>query len=257
VFFNRVNGKCQDKRLFILLSLFLVTVGMFLCRSFMRRCVIAGIQRVKGVATVSDRVKEYGPAVKARLAGDFERVGVTWPPRKMALIGLKDEKSLEAWISQDGDTYHLLKSYPILNASGKPGPKLKEGDCQVPEGLYRIESLNPNSRFHLSLRVNYPNDYDKRMAVHEERTDLGGDIMIHGGHSSIGCLAMGDLAAEELFVLAAETGVDNISVILSPVDFRTKEFEGDFSSMPSWIPDLYDQIKAVLMKYPKRTDGTN
>lgn len=121
---------------------------------------------------------------------------------------------------------------------------------------FSLPTLTTKTPF-LEVLQEAPNDYDKRMAVHEERTDLGGDIMIHGGHSSIGCLAMGDLAAEELFVLAAETGVDNISVILSPVDFRTKEFEGDFSSMPSWIPDLYDQIKAVLMKYPKRTDGTN
>ena len=45
--------------------------------------------------------------------------------------------------------------------------------------------------------------------------------MIHGSSVSVGCLAMGDPAIEELFVLAAETGLENIKVILSPVDFRT------------------------------------
>jgi murein L,D-transpeptidase YafK len=138
-----------------------------------------------------------------------------------------------------------------LKASGKLGPKLREGDRQVPEGLYRIESLNPNSRFHLSLRVNYPNAFDRDMAAREGRTNLGGDIMIHGSKVSIGCLAMGDTAAEDLFVLAAETGIDNISVILSPLDFRVRDFEGDFSTMPHWIPELYKRIRTELRKYAK------
>jgi hypothetical protein len=60
---------------------------------------------------------------------------------------------------------------------------------------------------------------------------------------------MGDPSAEDLFILAAETGVDNISVILSPVDFRVRDFEGDFSKMPGWVPELYEQIKAELMAY--------
>ena len=204
---------------------------------------------VKGQATVRERVEQYGQIVQDRLMGDFERVGVEWPPNKMVLIGLKDEKLLEVWVSQDGEIYHFLKSYPILKASGKLGPKLQEGDYQVPEGLYRIESLNPNSRFHLSLRVNYPNDFDRTTADREGRSNLGGDIMIHGSKVSIGCLAMGDPAAEDLFILAAETGVDNVSVILSPIDFRVRDFEGDFSRMPSWTPKLYEQIKQALLPY--------
>ena len=57
----------------------------------------------------------------------------------------------------------------------------------------------------------------------EGRSKLGGDIMIHGGAASIGCLAMGDPATEDLFVLAAETGIKNISVILTPLDFRVRD----------------------------------
>ncbi|MEN8127475.1 MAG: L,D-transpeptidase family protein, partial [Planctomycetota bacterium] len=200
------------------------------------------------------RVEQYGQVVQERLSGDFEQAGAKWPPKKMVLIGLKEEKLLEVWVSQDGDRYCFLKSYPILGTSGKLGPKLKEGDLQVPEGLYRIESLNPNSRFHLSLRVNYPNAFDRKMAAREGRTNLGGDIMIHGSRCSIGCLAMGNPAAEDLFILAAETGVDNISVILSPVDFRVRDFKGDFSQMLSWVPGLYEQIKDELTNYSKRTD---
>lgn len=83
-----------------------------------------------------------------------------------------------------------------------------------PEGVYVIEWLNPNSRYHLSMRVSYPNAWDRQEATRENRTQLGGDIMIHGSNASIGCLAMGDEAAEDLFILAARTGISHVDVIL-------------------------------------------
>ncbi|MFN2508264.1 MAG: hypothetical protein ABR589_05780, partial [Chthoniobacterales bacterium] len=88
------------------------------------------------------------------------------------------------------------------------------------EGIYRVEGLNPNSRFHLSLRLDYPNGFDRARALAEGRTKLGGQIMIHGDIVSKGCFAMGDPASEDLFVLAALTGIANVRVILTPVDFR-------------------------------------
>ena len=124
---------------------------------------------------------------------------------------------------------------------------------QVPEGLYRIESLNPNSLYHLALRVDYPNQLDKAKGKLDGRADLGGDIMIHGKDCSIGCLAMGDEAAEELFVLTAETGIENITVILSPVDFRTGELPARMPAVPDWTPELYDSIRLELKKLEKTT----
>lgn len=94
----------------------------------------------------------------------------------------------------------FLFAYHILAASGTVGPKLREGDEQVPEGIYSISGLNPNSQFHLSLRVDYPNTNDRQQAQLESRTNLGQDIMIHGRAASIGCLALGDEAAEDLFI---------------------------------------------------------
>ena len=55
----------------------------------------------------------------------------------------------------------MICVYPVLGASGVLGPKLKEGDRQVPEGVYRVPELNPNSDFHLSLRLDYPNEFDR------------------------------------------------------------------------------------------------
>ena len=231
------------KRIHILLIVLLLTVCAFPFRAEIRGPVAALIQVLKGKRTVADRVRQFGPAVKERLAPNFDKIGVVYPPKKMVLVGFKQENRLEVWVS---DPPKLLKSYPILSASGTLGPKLKEGDMQVPEGLYRIESLNPNSLYHLALRINYPNQFDKSKGKAEKRNDLGCDIMIHGKNCSIGCLAMGDEAAEELFVLAGETGIEDITVILSPVDFRTRGLPRNMPRIPPWTAKLYDSIKLEL-----------
>ena len=133
-------------------------------------------------------------------------------------------------------------------------PKLREGDGQAPEGLYRIESLNPNSAYHLSLRVNYPNAQDRKRGAEDGRTDLGSDIMIHGRDVSIGCLAMGDAAAEDLFVLAADTGIKNIAVIMCPVDFRVRELPGNMPPLPGWCGELYGEIRQALRTFDPAAD---
>lgn len=81
--------------------------------------------------------------------------------------------------------------------------------------------------------------------VRDGRTELGGDIMIHGKAASIGCIAIGDEAAEEIFTLAAETGRANVTVICSPVDFRKQKLAPGVNQ-PSWLPELYRQIAQRL-----------
>ncbi|MCD4824188.1 MAG: hypothetical protein K8S55_06235 [Phycisphaerae bacterium] len=236
------------KRIHILFALLVLAGCAFCFRAQLRQSVVAAIQILKGRKTVAGRVDEFGDAVRERLGPDFERIGIAYPPEKIILVGLKRENLLELWVSQNQEKPKLLKSYPILGASGILGPKLKEGDMQVPEGLYRVESLNPNSLYHLALRVNYPNEFDRAKGTLDGRENLGCDIMIHGKNCSIGCLAMGDEAAEELFVLAAETGIDNISVILSPVDFRTRELPSNMPEIPEWTAELYNSIRTELNK---------
>lgn len=204
-----------------------------------------------GRYNVEQRLVQFGPAARARLLPDFDKVDLAYPPKKLVLVGLKEEKILEVWASRDSINFVYVKNYPILGASGRPGPKLREGDLQVPEGIYKVESLNPNSMFHLALRLNYPNEFDRAKAKLDGRTTLGGDIMIHGSTGSIGCLAMGDETAEDLFVLAAEVGIENISVILSPTDFRVYELPIKRNDLPSWTDELYTNIKVELSKLTK------
>lgn len=104
-----------------------------------------------------------------------------------------------------------LKSYPIALGGNPDGPKERQGDNKTPEGIYRIESKNRNSSFHLALRISYPNEKDKQRA-RELGVSPGGDIMIHGiknGFSWVGglhtevdwtkgCIAVTDEEIEEI-----------------------------------------------------------
>jgi len=209
------------------------------------------IQVFKGRTSVPERVTQFGCIVHKRLATRFAEIDVSYPPKKIILVGLKQERILEVWLSNEPEKFSFLKAYPILAASGTLGPKLAEGDKQVPEGIYKIALLNPNSLFHLALRVDYPNSFDKAKGSLDGRTNLGTDIMIHGKSASIGCLAMGDEAAEELFVMAAETGIENITLILSPVDFRVAPLPSGLSNLPGWTSELYADIQRELLKLTK------
>ena len=205
--------------------------------------------------TVEDRVAEFGEVVRARLSPRFEAAGISYPPRQLTFIGIKDERVLDVYAAGADGVFRFVWTYPVLAASGVLGPKLREGDRQVPEGIYRVPELNPNSDFHLSIRLNYPNEFDLARAAVEGRTEPGSDIMIHGDSRSRGCLAMGDPAAEDLFVLAALTGIENITVILTPVDFRADRMPQLPGGAPAWTPELYDRIRRELARYPRPPRG--
>ncbi|MFN0131041.1 MAG: murein L,D-transpeptidase family protein [Phycisphaerales bacterium] len=199
--------------------------------------------RVTGKKTVDDRLREFGDA-KARVEQHFARAGVAFPPARVVLLGLKQEKRLVVYAAAADGPMRFITDYPIVAASGKSGPKLREGDRQVPEGVYRVESLNPNSRYHVALRVGYPNEFDRAMAHRDRRTNLGGDIMIHGSNGSVGCLAMGDPASEELFVLAAKTGIERVRIILAPLDLRRAD--PPRLDEVAWQADLYEAIHEAM-----------
>ncbi len=192
---------------------------------------------------------QYGSVARARLAPFFAAAGIAYPPQRFALLGLKLERELQLYAGDSRHDLTFIRSYPIQGMSGTLGPKLREGDGQVPEGIYTVVYLNPTSIAHLSLALSYPNDYDRARAAEDGRDTLGGDIMIHGGSMSIGCLAMGDEAAEDLFVLAAEAGWENAVVVLSPVDFRRHSLPVGYRPQPPWVDDLYFGLRSELARF--------
>lgn len=234
------------RRIHLLAALLGLAVCFIPFREEVRAKSASVLRSARGSKTVEDRLAEHGDAARERLRDAFRRAGVSYPPKRLCLVGLKHERLLEVWGAGEGGPWKHLLSYPIQAASGALGPKLAEGDLQVPEGLYKIESLNPNSSYHLSLRVNYPNAFDREKGALDGRKRLGSDIMIHGKAVSAGCLAMGDRAIEELFVLAADIGVGAITVILSPLDFRKRELPAFRPPTPPWTPELYAQIRREL-----------
>jgi murein L,D-transpeptidase YafK len=102
-----------------------------------------------------------------------------------------------------------IRAYRGLQFGDAPaGHKRFEGDERTPEGIYRIETRNPDSRFHLSLRISYPNQSDHAFASQYGRS-AGGDIFIHGqpnganrrmrGDWTDGCIALTNHEIEELW----------------------------------------------------------
>jgi hypothetical protein len=101
------------------------------------------------------------------------------------------------------------------------------------------------------MKVDYPNEFDRTKARLDRRTNLGGDIFIHGRAVSIGCLAVGDPAIEELFVMASDVGVSNLSAVIAPHDLRLKPAGlGKEAADPAWLPELYAMLHEELQAFP-------
>lgn len=118
----------------------------------------------------------------------------------MMLRIFKQENELEVWKRTHTGRYAMLKRYEICKWSGEFGPKFKEGDRQAPEGFYFVNKhqMNPNSSYHLSFNMGFPNRYDRAHG----RT--GAHLMVHGACSSAGCYSMTDEYVEEIYALARE-----------------------------------------------------
>lgn len=205
------------------------------------------LKKYSKMKTVESIKTRYETEVWQRLEPSLSQIAINDWPEKLVLIGLKEERILEVWTEKAGK-WIQIKTYPFTAFSGDLGPKLREGDRQIPEGLYEIEYLNPNSTYHLSLKVNYPNAFDLRMAKSDGRSNLGGDIFIHGKSVTIGCIPIGDAAIEEVFLLAANAGKGKIEVIIAPRDFRKGE---DFPEIEEvgWTKQLYPTIADKLQQF--------
>ena len=160
---------------------------------------------------------------------------------KLSILIFKHEKTLYVY----GDDKKIME-IPILAASGKLGPKLQEGDRQVPEGIYKISSLNPSSSYYLSLKVSYPNADDVSRSNAKGISALGGDIYIHGDRVSIGCIAVGNDKIEDLFYLVNKIGMNNTEVIISPNEI----FGSDINHEP-----VYDKIQSRILQIVTNLTG--
>lgn len=219
---------------------------------------VAAVERPRpyvawGDHTIATRLAEIGPRARGRWQERFRAAGVAYPPASAKLVVFKRERELQVFVGASPYALRLVRTIPVTAASGGPGPKLREGDRQVPEGIYEIDKLNPNSLFHVSMRLAYPNAFDARMGRNEGRRNLGGAIMIHGSDRSIGCVAVGDEAAEDLFVMTADAGLGRVEVVIVPRDFRRTGEREPVPGQPAWVRDLYATLDLELRSLPTTT----
>jgi murein L,D-transpeptidase YafK len=144
-----------------------------------------------------DRARAAAERVRPGLQHDLGKLGLRLGD-PVFLRAFKEEGELEVWVrNRDTGKYDKFRTYRVAAQSGTLGPKLAEGDGQVPEGFYHVprSAMKPDSTFHLAFNIGYPNAYDR----HHGRD--GSFIMVHGNQVSIGCLAMTDAKIEEIYTL--------------------------------------------------------
>lgn len=159
------------------------------------------------------------------------------------LRAFKEEGILELWAKPKREKkYTLITTYPFFQGISTLGPKQREGDRQVLEGVYVIDYFNPNSLFNISLCIDYPNAADVIRNV--EETKLGSAICIHGGEASVGCLVITDLRIPNVYILATEAkdkGQEKIPIHIFPAQLTSeklqeleKRYEGNIDFIAFW-----------------------
>lgn len=233
-----------------ILSGLLAGVACYVWTDPMRRAHVVSRTRstFRRDAGVEARLEEFAGPARDRWRRAAEAAGRAYPPRQVVFAAFKDERRLDVFDVTGAP--RRLQSFAILGASGRAGPKLREGDRQVPEGVYACTQLNPNSTCYVSLRVDYPNADDREIAAEEGRTNLGGDIMIHGGSMSVGCLAIGDDAMEDVFTLAADVGIENVKIVIAPCDLRVRAAPAVPDGAPMWTSRRWAEVAAELGLLP-------
>jgi murein L,D-transpeptidase YafK len=210
------------KTLFTLLLLALAGAGIYLLltpggRQFLDRVAINWTRAEYKALHRAGKTLPGTPDL-ARLDQRLAAKGVA-PGVPIFIRIFKLESELELWVEKGG-RYELFATYPICLWSGRLGPKIREGDRQAPEGFYTVDkdALNPNSRWHRSFNLGFPNAFDQAHG----RT--GSFIMVHGGCTSIGCYAMTDKVVDEIWRMvtaALDAGQERFAVQVFP--FRMTE----------------------------------
>lgn len=204
------------------------------------------------------RVKEAYEAKEKNIKQFFGDAGVPYQSFSLLIRAFKKEQVLEAWVKTADQNYVLLKTYAFCTTSGTLGPKRKEGDLQIPEGIYSLNHFNPQSNFHLSLGVSYPNASDKILS---DKDHPGSAIYIHGNCVTIGCIPITDDKIKELYILAVEArnnGQKNIPIHIFPAkldDSGIKKLQAEYPSSPHW--KFWNNLKMVFDDFEKNKTVKN
>ncbi|MCO5248465.1 MAG: hypothetical protein M9887_05925 [Chitinophagales bacterium] len=208
-----------------------------------------GILKSPNIQTLRNdfpRVEKAAQNTQAQLKKLCAEKGLTLPLDKIFIRALKEEGVLEIW-GANGGNFQLVTAYVICASSGHLGPKVRQGDRQVPEGWYQIDSINPKSEFHLSLRLNYPNKVDLVRSQNEK--DPGGDIFIHGECSTVGCIPILNTPIEKVFWLVVQSLYtfpnQAVQVLILPFELNDEvKYNRNIALFPQY-KNLWDELKEI------------
>ena len=175
----------------------------------------------KAKQMTNSRVKEAYTSKWPALEKEIKAKGIDPTNFELFIRIFKTEDEVELWLKdKNANKYTLLKKIAVCAKSGVLGPKRREGDLQVPEGIYDISVFNPNSDYFLAVKVGYPNKSDRILA----KGPTGGDIMIHGNCVTIGCIPLQDVPVKDLYMLCVEARnrKSPIRVEIYPCHFNKK-----------------------------------
>jgi hypothetical protein len=154
-------------------------------------------------------------------------------PAAAAVVVLKSERRMELW-QRSGGVWRKTRDYGLMRVRGVAGPKLAAHDGQVPEGVYALRSLSP-------LTLDYPNDFDRRMARRDLRNALGDGFLLNGNAVQADAAVWQDVSA----VLSA-VGREQVHVVVVPNDLRIHPPVKSGRPVPNWVPELYVQLTQAL-----------
>ena len=179
----------------------------------------------------------------------FQRKEINPQNYELFIIVYKLEQLVEVWVRNTGSNaeYTKLTQYAFCKISGVLGPKRKENDFQIPEGIYHIDRFNPKSQYHVSLGVNYPNAAD---LILSDKKKPGKDIFLHGGCVTVGCVPITDRYISELYLIAK--GASNqkdgkIPVYMFPYKMDEEKHER-FTTKHTMHADFWTNLKPVYEK---------
>ena len=187
------------------------------------------------------------------LKKQFAAAGLQWPAKEIYIRSFKFDSQLEVWArNSSSEPFKLFKTYSVCALAGTLGPKRMEGDYQVPEGFYYINEFKPNSNYHMSLGINYPNPSDR--ILNDDHP--GGEIYIHGNCVTVGCIPIKDPQIEELYIIAMgakSSGQDFIPVHIFPIRFnnprsvayfdKTAKDKADLQKFATRLKEVYDYFE--------------
>ena len=203
---------------------------------------------LSGCVSVMEEFEDRGNApIPVKLVAQMSSNGMRVSDPVLVRI-FKEESELELWKRDRTGNFALLKTYPMCRWSGKLGPKTTSGDRQAPEGFYHVSAgmLNPQSQYHLSFNLGYPNRLEAALGY------TGDSLMVHGACSSSGCFAMTDEGVAEIYAVVRDAirgGQQSVQVQSFPFRMTARNMarhRGD-PNMEFWenLKEGYDIFEAT------------